>query len=145
MTRAVNPDNTFNLNSPNTQLLCKSQLVIVRHIFSKYSPWKIYLKDNCDWHVVSTDGCYFSETVLASAVGKSLMNTIRQYFIMNFIQQWSVEKIPLLKIFQKKGGVLYFFFHFFSPLFLFLNVILLLRINMLKNLCTHAQCNRINK
>lgn len=64
--------------------------------------------------MVSTDGCYFSKTVFASAVGKSLMNTIRQHFIMNFIQKWSVEKISLLKIFQKKGGVLYIF-SFFLP------------------------------
>lgn len=53
------------------------------------------------------------QKLLTRAAGKSLMNTIRQHFIMNFTQNWSVEKRSLFKIYQKKGEL--FIPPFFFP------------------------------
>lgn len=119
--------------------MCKSQLVILRHIFSKYSPRKIFLTNNCDWHVVPTDGCYFSKIVLASAVGERLMNTIGQHFTLNFVQKKKfLEKWYFIySKYEKKDGPI--FFPFFLLYFLFSIFYLKLKTNMLKFICTSAK------
>lgn len=143
MTRVVNLHNTFNLKNLTTQLLCKSQLFILRHIFSKYSPWKIFLTNNCDWHVVSTDGCYFSKNSTCKFCGREVNEYHKSTFYSEFCTKKKVFRemiFHLSKIFKRKDKAIFLFLFFPSSFFLFSIFNLKMKTNMLKFICTSAKC-----